>query len=212
MLNKYLFRRYLLFAIALFVNAMGIAYITKAALGTSPITSVTYVASMFTPLTMGQWTIVLNRGHLLGEMLAKRLGIRLYDKEFIHLAAQKSGIDEAYIRSNEQSIPSFWLKCILTDGNESSRQQQRATSSASKQPRSLASSWDVVQTTSCKTLPASSRFSAIPTGRVLTNDAPRSTAYRQTRHVPRLPASTATASPTTNTIPARNGETRTAMT
>ena len=90
----------------------------KAALGTSPITSVTYVASMFTPLTMGQWTIVLNRGHLLGEMLAKRLGIRLYDKEFIHLAAQKSGIDEAYIRS-----PSFWLKCILTDGNESSRQQ-----------------------------------------------------------------------------------------
>ena len=161
-------------------------------------------------------------GHLLGEMLAKRLGIRLYDKEFIHLAAQKSGIDEAYIRSNEQSIPSFWLKCILTDGNESSRQQacrrttcyswQRATSSASKQPRSLASSWDVVQTTSCKTLPASSRFSAIPTGRVLTNDAPRNTAYRQTRHVPRLPASTATASPTTNTIPARNGETRTAMT
>ena len=308
MQNKYLFRRYLLFAIALFINAMGIAYITKAALGTSPITSVTYVASMFTPLTMGQWTIVLNLlfavlelpfmtkrqlredlrmyltqvvislffglcidlcmfiiqdlnpvvyiskivnlligcvilavgialevkadvammageyfvrvlvkkfhkdfgylklafdwslvalavilslcfmggiygvregtviaallvgpivhfitpyyrfldnwitdkpseaaqpvistgmsypvitiarefgsgGHLLGEMLAKELGIKLYDKEFIHLAAEKSGIDEAYIRRNEQSIPSFWLKCILTDGNESSRQQ-----------------------------------------------------------------------------------------
>ena len=308
MQNKYLFRRYLLFAIALFINAMGIAYITKAALGTSPITSVTYVASMFTPLTMGQWTIILNLlfvllelpfmtrrqvredlrmyvsqivitfffglcidlcmfiiqdlnpvvyiskianlligcvilavgialevkadvammageyfvrvlvkkfhkdfgylklafdwslaalavilslcfmggiygvregtviaallvgpivhfvtpyyrfldnwitdkpseaaqpvistgmsypvitiarefgsgGHLLGEMLAKELGIKLYDKEFIHLAAEKSGIDEAYIRRNEQSIPSFWLKCILTDGNESSRQQ-----------------------------------------------------------------------------------------
>ena len=308
MQNKYLFRRYLLFAIALFVNAMGVAYITKAALGTSPITSVTYVASMFTPLTMGQWTIILNLlfvllelpfmtrrqvkddlrmyvsqivitfffglcidlcmfiiqnlnpvvyiskianlligciilamgialevkadvammageyfvrvlvkkyhkdfgylklafdwslvalavilslcfmggiygvregtviaallvgpivhfvtpyyrfldnwitdkpseaaqpvistgmsypvitiarefgsgGHLLGEMLAKELGIKLYDKEFIHLAAEKSGIDETYIRRNEQSIPSFWLKCILTDGNESSRQQ-----------------------------------------------------------------------------------------
>ena len=309
MQNKYLFRRYLLFAIALFVNAMGVAYITKAALGTSPITSITYVASMFTPLTMGQWTIILNLlfvllelpfmtrrqvkedirmyvsqivitfffglcidlcmfiiqdlnpvayiskignlligcvilalgialevkadvammageyfvrvlvkkfhkdfgylklafdwslvalavilslcfmggiygvregtviaallvgpivhfvtpyyrfidgwitdrqaisvqsvapatemphtiitiarefgsgGHLLGEMLAKELGIKLYDKEFIHLAAEKSGIDEAYIRRNEQSIPSFWLKCILTDGNESSRQQ-----------------------------------------------------------------------------------------
>ena len=60
MKNKYIIRRYLLFALALFVNALGIAYITKASLGTSPITSVTYVASMFTPLTMGQWTIVLN--------------------------------------------------------------------------------------------------------------------------------------------------------
>ena len=68
MQNKYLFRRYLLFAIALFINAMGIAYITKAALGTSPITSVTYVASMFTPLTMGQWTIVLNLLFVLLEL------------------------------------------------------------------------------------------------------------------------------------------------
>ena len=309
MQNKYLFRRYLLFAIALFINAMGIAYITKANLGTSPITSVTYVASMFTPLTMGQWTIILNLlfvllelpfmtrrqvredlrmyltqivitfvfglcidlcmgiihnlnpityiskianlligcvilavgialevkadvammageyfvrvlvkkfhrdfgylklafdwslvavavalslvfmggvygvregtviaallvgpivhfvtpyyrfidrwitdkqavsiqsavpaadtphtvitiarefgsgGHLLGEMLARELGIKLYDKEFIHLAAQKSGIDEEYIRRNEQSIPSFWLKCILAAGSEASRER-----------------------------------------------------------------------------------------
>lgn len=29
-------------------------------LGTSPITSVNYVLSMFTPLTMGQWTIIVN--------------------------------------------------------------------------------------------------------------------------------------------------------
>ena len=66
--KKYLIRRYLLFALALFVNAMGIAYITKASLGTSPITSVTYVASMFTPLTMGQWTIILNFLFLLIEL------------------------------------------------------------------------------------------------------------------------------------------------
>ena len=42
-MNTYTFRRYCLFAIALFVNALGIALITKALLGTSPITSVTYV-------------------------------------------------------------------------------------------------------------------------------------------------------------------------
>ena len=303
-------RSYILFAVSLFVNAMGIAFITKALLGTSPITSVTYVLSMFTPLTIGQWTIVLNLlfvlfelpfmtrkelkddlrmfllqipislcfgtfidlsmnmlywlepvkyidqiiyllvgcvilaagitlevkanvammageyfvrvisqrfhgefgyvklcfditlvciaclfsicfmsgiygvregtvaaallvgpivhfispyyrcfdkwindvkdkdaialrniqhviitiareygsgGHLLGEMLSKELGIKLYDKEFIHLVAEKSGINEQYIKKNEQSIPSFWLKCIL--GKNSEQSLERSLSS-----------------------------------------------------------------------------------
>ena len=303
-------RRYILFAVSLFVNAMGIAFITKALLGTSPITSVTYVLRMFTPLTIGQWTIVLNLlfvlfelpfmtrkelkddlrmfllqipislcfgtfidlsmnmlywlepvkyidqiiylllgcvilaagitlevkanvammageyfvrvisqrfhgefgyvklcfditlvciaclfsicfmsgiygvregtvaaallvgpivhfispyyrcfdkwindvkdkdaialrniqhviitiareygsgGHLLGEMLSKELGIKLYDKEFIHLVAEKSGINEQYIKKNEQSIPSFWLKCIL--GKNSEQSLERSLSS-----------------------------------------------------------------------------------
>lgn len=57
-------------------------------------------------------------GHLLGEMLAKELGIKLYDKEFIHMAAQRSGMNEQYIAHNEQSIPSFWLKCILSKNSE----------------------------------------------------------------------------------------------
>lgn len=308
MQHRHKFRRYFLFALALFVNTLGIAYITKAMLGTSPITSVTYVASMFTPLSMGQWTIILNLlfilfelplmtrkelkadwltftlqipitvffgtcidfsmfllswlnpatyvsqilnllvgcvilavgialevkadaalmvgeylvraiarrfhkdfgyvklgfdttlvilacvmsfcfigglhgvregtvvaallvgpivhfvtpyyrfidpwlgdagpaqpqtvplpsghcivtiarefgsgGHLLGEMLARDLGIRLYDKKFIRMAAQRSGIDEAYIAKNEQSIPSFWLKCITADGSETPRERR----------------------------------------------------------------------------------------
>lgn len=300
-MSKYMFRRYLLFVVSLFVNAFGIAFITKALLGTSPITSVTYVLSMFTPYTIGQWTIMLNLlfvvlelflmtrddlksdlrmfllqipisfcfgtfidfsmmilfwlepssyaaqlidlligctilalgialevkanaammsgeyfvkaitrrfkgdfgyvklgfditllvlagvlslvfmsgiygvregtvvsalivgpivhfvspyyrfldkwitdptrrtveaveqnlhviitiareygsgGHELGEMLAKELGIRLYDNEFIRLAAQRSGMDEQDIVKNEQSIPSFWLKCILSKNSE----------------------------------------------------------------------------------------------
>lgn len=301
-MSKFLFRRYLLFCVALFINALGIAFITRAALGTSPITSVTYVLSMFTPFTIGEWTIMLNilfviiepfmmtrqdlkddlrmyllqipisfcfgifidicmhhilfwlnpatypsmitalligcvilavgialevkanaammsgeyivkvitkrfhgefgyvklgfditlvasacllslifmsgvygvregtvvaalivgpivhfvspyygfldrwitpatsekaigmkdnknviitiareygsGGHLLGEMLTKELGIKLYDKEFISMAAKRSGMDEKYIAQNEQSIPSFWLKCILSKSSE----------------------------------------------------------------------------------------------
>lgn len=301
-MSKFLFRRYLLFCVALFVNALGIAFITRAALGTSPITSVTYVLSMFTPFTIGEWTIMLNilfvvlepfmmtrqdlkddlrmyllqipisfcfgifidicmhyilfwlnpatypsmiialligcvilavgialevkanaammsgeyfvkvitkrfrgefgyiklgfdvtlvalacllslifmsgvygvregtvvaalivgpivhfvspyyrfldkwitpasnektadvkdnknviitiareygsGGHLLGEMLSKELGIKLYDKEFIGMAAKRSGMDESFIARNEQSIPSFWLKCIMSKNSE----------------------------------------------------------------------------------------------
>ena len=62
-------------------------------------------------------------GHLLGEMLAKDLGISLYDKEFIHLAAQRSGMTEEYIRRNEQSIPFFWLKCMLGGSSELPRER-----------------------------------------------------------------------------------------
>lgn len=299
-MNKFILRRYFLFVVSLFINAFGVAFITKALLGTSPITSVTYVLSMFTALTMGEWTIIVNilfvalelffmrkgdvksdlrifllqipvslcfgifidcsmsllhwleptsyaaqigsllvgcvilaigitlevkaniamtsgeyfvmvisrrfrkefgyvklgfdvtlvviscllslifmggiygvregtvvaallvgpivhflspyyrvfdkwitgeteqqlqmnaekqtvghgvitiarefgsGGHLLAEMLGKELGLQVYDREFIRLAAQKSGMDEKYIIQNEQSIPSFWLKCIFS--------------------------------------------------------------------------------------------------
>ena len=295
-IKNYTLRRFILFAISLFINAFGIAFITKAMLGTSPITSVTYVLSMFTSWTMGQWTIAINilfvilelpfisikelksdikmftlqipialcfgtfidismnmlfwlnpaeyiskivflligciilaigialevkanaammageylvrtisrhfnkefgyvklglditllctacllsvcfmsgiygvregtviaalavgpivhfvspyysfldswikdtsiiesidkpkvqnkvitiareygsGGHLLGEMLSKELGLKVYNKELIHMAAQKSNIDEEFISKNEQTIPSFWLKCII---------------------------------------------------------------------------------------------------
>ena len=298
-MNIYILRRYLLFLVSLFVNALGVAFITKASLGTSPITGINYVLSMFTPLTMGEWTMIVNilfvifelplmsrallkndlrtflsqipislcfgffidlsmnmlywlepyayigkvaaliagcmilaagialevkaniammageyfvkvislrfkkdfgyvklgfditlvalacivsimamseirgiregtvtaalivgpivhfispyyrkldkwiageenrqeqlpvsgkaaniiitlareygsGGHLLGEQLSKELGIKLYDKELITLAAQESGINRDYILKNEQSIPSFWLKCITS--------------------------------------------------------------------------------------------------
>lgn len=299
--KKFLTRRYILFLFSVFINAYGISFITKAMLGTSPITSVNYVLSMFTPLTMGQWTIIVNfifmvidlilmkrselkselrvyllqipitlcfgtfidismtslswlnpdgflqqvvsalvgcvilamgialevkadvamvageylvrviarrihgdfgyiklgfditnvvvacvfsliflsgikgvglgtvaaallvgpivhvltpvsrmldgvlgfkgvsvavakadsgkehfvvtiarefgsGGRMLGEMLAKKLGVKVYDREFIKLAAKNSGMDEQYIIKNEQTIPSYWLKCILSQG------------------------------------------------------------------------------------------------
>lgn len=58
-----LLRRYLVFGISLLVIAFGISIITRSDLGTSPITSVPYVASLNTPLSLGSYfflfTIIL---------------------------------------------------------------------------------------------------------------------------------------------------------
>lgn len=39
-------KRYLVFLVGLFINAMGVSLITKADLGTSPISSIPYVLSL----------------------------------------------------------------------------------------------------------------------------------------------------------------------
>ena len=50
-------KRYIIFFIGLFINSLGVSLITKAALGTSPISSIPYVLSLSFPLTLGQFTI-----------------------------------------------------------------------------------------------------------------------------------------------------------
>ena len=57
-------------------------------------------------------------GRYIAKDVARALGIKLYDKELIRMAAQRSGMNEEYIVRNEQSIPSFWLKCILSRNSE----------------------------------------------------------------------------------------------
>ena len=67
--KKELFRRYLLFVISVTFNSFSIAVITKALLGTSPISSVPYVLSLIATPTMGQFTIYMNFCFILLEML-----------------------------------------------------------------------------------------------------------------------------------------------
>ena len=54
------FKRYLVFLIGLFINALGVSFITKAALGTSPISSIPYTLSLGFSPTLGQFTIVFS--------------------------------------------------------------------------------------------------------------------------------------------------------
>ena len=53
-------KRYIVFLIGLFINSLGVSLITKANLGTSPISSIPYVLSLNFPLTLGQFTIAFS--------------------------------------------------------------------------------------------------------------------------------------------------------
>ena len=53
-------KRYLIFLCGLFISALGVSFITKAALGTSPISAIPYVLSLASSLTLGEYTILFS--------------------------------------------------------------------------------------------------------------------------------------------------------
>lgn len=64
--------RYVLLLIGLSIMAFGVAFSIKADLGTSPISSVPYAVSAFTPLTVGTATIVMHCVFILIQILILR--------------------------------------------------------------------------------------------------------------------------------------------
>ena len=59
-LSMNILKRYLLLLAGLSIMAFGVAFSIKASLGTSPISSVPYVVSLFTPFTVGTATIIMH--------------------------------------------------------------------------------------------------------------------------------------------------------
>ena len=57
---KEMIKRYVVFILGLFISSLGVSFITKANLGTSPISSIPYVLSMQFPLTIGEFTIIFS--------------------------------------------------------------------------------------------------------------------------------------------------------
>lgn len=74
--QQYLLRRYLLLVVGLVIMAFGVAFSIKAGLGTSPISSLPYVLSLLTPLTVGTATIAMHVTLILLQILLLR---RNYD-------------------------------------------------------------------------------------------------------------------------------------
>ena len=71
-----LVKRYLVLCLGLMIMAFGVAFSIKAGLGTSPISSVPYVVSLFSPLTVGTATICMHCVFILLQILLLR---RKYD-------------------------------------------------------------------------------------------------------------------------------------
>lgn len=66
--------RYVLFIVAVVVQASGIALVVKSMLGTSPISSLPYVISLASPFSLGQMTFTINMVMVLGQYLLLRKG------------------------------------------------------------------------------------------------------------------------------------------
>lgn len=68
-MTNHIFKRYTLLFVSLFVNAFGVVLITKASLGTSPISGVPYVLSLATTPSFGFYTLLLNIVFMITEIV-----------------------------------------------------------------------------------------------------------------------------------------------
>ena len=70
-------KRYLIFLMGLFVNSLGVSLITKANLGTSPISSIPYVLSLNFPFTLGNFTIFFSIFLIVLQLIILRKNFKL---------------------------------------------------------------------------------------------------------------------------------------
>ena len=70
-------KRYLIFLVGLFVNSLGVSLITKANLGTSPISSIPYVLSLNFSFTLGNFTIFFSIFLIVLQLIILRKNFKL---------------------------------------------------------------------------------------------------------------------------------------
>ncbi len=74
------FKRYVVFLLGLFFCAFGISFVTKASLGTSPISSITYTLSLAYTPTLGQFTLYMSIVLIILQLLMLR---KAFPKEYL---------------------------------------------------------------------------------------------------------------------------------
>ncbi|MCI8853790.1 MAG: cytidylate kinase family protein, partial [Lachnospiraceae bacterium] len=70
--QKELIKRYLLFTVGLFINSLGVALVTKAELGTSPISSIPYTLSLGFSPSLGAFTLYMSLILIILQLLILR--------------------------------------------------------------------------------------------------------------------------------------------
>lgn len=115
-LYKSLIERYLVFAIGLYFLALGVVLIVVSTLGTTPISSVNYVVSINTPLTLGTCTFLINMLLIAGQIWLLRGHRTRKDTLEILLQIPFSFIFAAFIDLNmwlaRDIHPSSYWMCI----------------------------------------------------------------------------------------------------
>lgn len=97
---KDVFKRYLVFVIELYFLAAGIVLIVRSALGTTPISSINYVLSLNSPLSLGTCTFLINMLLILGQFWIIRKNKTRQDTIEILLQLPFSFIFSAFIDFN----------------------------------------------------------------------------------------------------------------
>ena len=70
-------KRYIIFMVGLFISSLGVSLVTKANLGTSPISSISYVLSLNFPFTLGNFTIFFSLILIVLQLLILRKNFKL---------------------------------------------------------------------------------------------------------------------------------------
>lgn len=115
-------RRYIVFTFGLMLSALGVVLLTRSALGTSPISSLPYVMSLHTPLSMGTFTALLNVALIIG--ILGLLGPERWHDNRMNLLMQLPVsvlfgvfIDFFMLLTSGMSPAAYWLRiATLTTG------------------------------------------------------------------------------------------------
>jgi len=94
-------RRYICFLAGLIVLAFGTAFSIRADLGTAPVSSLPYVCSLFTPLSVGTLTILLHLVFLLLQVLILRRSFDLVQLSQLPVAVAFGGLTDLALALTE---------------------------------------------------------------------------------------------------------------